>query len=145
MLDPILKIKNIHCPRSLAMCLCLRCRRLVWGSVYLLARKASTSCAWRFYVQVAWHFYVHFLRMALLCALRRAVDGLSDPHLPCLVEARHHKDQAQTNRAIYTSTESSKCSFKKTFCLTNIQRRLVQEDLASHESSTHHQVQSQVQ
>jgi len=27
--------------------------RLVWGSVYLLARKAPTSCAWRFYVPVA--------------------------------------------------------------------------------------------
>jgi len=35
--------------------------RLVWGSVYPLARKASTSCAWRFYVQVARYCYVHFL------------------------------------------------------------------------------------
>jgi len=41
--------------------------RLVWGSVYPLARKASTSCAWRFYVQVAWYFYVHFLRITSTC------------------------------------------------------------------------------
>jgi len=41
--------------------------RLVFGSVYPLARKASTSCAWRFYVQVAWYFYVHFLRIASTC------------------------------------------------------------------------------
>jgi len=41
--------------------------RLVWGSENLLARKASTSCAWRFYVQVAWYFYVHFLRITSTC------------------------------------------------------------------------------
>ena len=41
--------------------------RLVWGSVYLLAKKASTSGAWRFYIQVAWYFYIHFWRITSTC------------------------------------------------------------------------------
>jgi len=41
--------------------------RLVWGSVYLVAKKTSTSGEWRFYVQVAWYFYIHFLRITSTC------------------------------------------------------------------------------
>jgi len=37
--------------------------RLVWGSVYLVAKTASTTGVWRFYVQVAWYFYIHILRI----------------------------------------------------------------------------------
>ena len=40
---------------------------LVWGSENPLARKTSTSCALRFYVQVAWYFYVHFLSITSTC------------------------------------------------------------------------------
>jgi len=68
-LDPVLRIKNIHCSRSFPTRLRLHCQRwsyskifprLGLGVLYLHARMASTSCAWHFYVQVAWHFYVHF-------------------------------------------------------------------------------------